>query len=329
MKTLAQFLGTPDGAPSPSPPSLGLILERLARASRRLAREISRAALSGRLGAAGGTNVTGDQQKKMDVVANQLFIDAFAGSGLLACLVSEEMEEIHEFPDGRESPYLLCMDPFDGSSNMDVNGSVGTIFGVYERKSRGKVDPPSDVLRPGSEQIAAGYVLYGTSTVWVHSTGNGVNGFTLDADSDQFLLTHPNMRCPGRGRYYSANLGNMRAWSAGIQGFAGYMTEKDKATGRPYSLRYTGALVTDVHRLLIDGGIYLYPADSKNRNGKLRLLYECAPLGYVVEQAGGAASTGDGRILDVKAEDLHQRTPIAIGSVEDVRRYERFHKHQS
>ena len=215
-------------------------------------------------------------------------------------------------------------DPLDGSSNTDIDGAVGTIFGIYPRAGSGPVDEARDLLRKGSEQIAAGYVLYGPATVLVYTAGDGAFGFTLDEDRGEFVLTHDRIRCPARGHYYSANLGHIREWHRGIRKYIEYLTERDPATGRPYSLRYVGALVADLHRSLIEGGLYFYPADEGHANGKLRLLYECAPLGFVIEQAGGRASTGTQRILEVRAGAIHQRVPFVIGSAEDVELYESF-----
>ena len=303
---------------------LPALLLALAGASKVLARQVRRAALSGSLGYSGGVNVTGDSQKKLDVIANETVLDAVASTGLVAAVVSEELKEAKNLPDRKEAGYVLCVDPLDGSSNTDINGAVGTIFGIYPRASGGPVDAARDLLRRGSEQVAAGYVLYGPATVLVYTAGDGVFGFTLDEDQGEFVLTHDRIRCPERGHYYSANLGHLNEWHPGIRKFVAHLTERDKATGRPYSLRYVGALVADLHRSLIEGGLYFYPADEGHANGKLRLLYECAPLAFVVEQAGGRAGTGAQRILEVRAESIHQRAPLVIGSAGDVELYETF-----
>jgi len=299
------------------------LLEQVAFAGKLLAREVNRAALVGQLGTAGEENATGDVQKKLDVIGNDIMMDAFGRSGLVAGIASEELEEAEMMSTAPEARYLLCMDPLDGSSNTDVNAPLGTIFGIFRRSSTGpiKVD---EFLQEGTKLVAAGYILYGTSTVLVYSVGRGVHGFTLDQSIGEFILSHENIRCPKAGNVYSANVGRHKDWEPGVQKYLDYVTERDKTSGRPHSLRYTGALVADLHRCLLDGGIYFYPSDPGNKNGKLRLLYECAPLGFVTEQAGGLASTGRARILEVKPESIHQRTPIAIGSADNVTLYEKF-----
>lgn len=310
---------------------LSRLLIQIGYASKILAREIGRAALAGNLGLMGETNATGDNQKKLDVYSNEIVVDALAETGLVAAIVSEELELVKEL--AGDAGYLICMDPLDGSSNTDINGSIGTIFGIYRRQASGaskKNGKPagggmtSEMLLRGSDQVVSGYVMYGTSTMLVYTAGHGVHGFTLDRDLGEFVLSHPDIKCPVRGHYYSANLGHYYEWSQGVQNYVEYMEEKDKASNRPYSLRYTGALVADVHRGLIEGGLYFYPPDDGHPTGKLRLLYECAPLGFLLENAGGSASTGSKRILDIKAESIHQRCPLVIGSKEEVALYEKF-----
>lgn len=300
------------------------LLGAVAQAARTLARAVCRAALEGNLGLAGDRNVTGDAQKKLDVIGNDTVLRAFAGTGLVAAVVSEELGEAHALagPAGR---YVVCVDPLDGSSNSDINGAVGTIFGVYRRRAPGPVGP-ADLLRTGAEQVLAGYVMYGPATILVYTAGRGTHGFTLDLDRDEFLLTHPRLQCPAVGPYYSANVARARDWTPGVQRFLAAITAPEASApgGRTWSLRYTGALVADVHRSLLEGGIYFYPADAKHPSGKLRLLYECAPLAFVVEQAGGAASTGAERVLDIRAEKIHQRVPFVVGSAEDLVLYERY-----
>jgi len=301
------------------PSGLSKLLGQIAFSAKILAREFTRAALVGKLGLIGEKNAAGDAQKKLDVFANDVVVSAFGETGLLAAIVSEELESVKDMGSGE---YLLCIDPLDGSSNTDINGSVGTIFGVYKHARSG--DVAYSVLRDGSGQVAAGYVMYGTSTMLVYTCGHGVHGFTLDRDLGEFLLSHENIRCPARGHYYSANLGRFYEWASEIRHYIEYVTDHDPATKRPYSLRYAGALVADLHRSLMEGGIYFYPPDADHKNGKLRLLYECAPLAFVVEEAGGSASTGVQRILDVKPEHIHQQVPLAIGSAADVALYEHF-----
>lgn len=299
------------------------LLIQIGYAAKLLAREISRAALIGKLGLVGEKNPTGDAQKKLDVYANDTVVDAFAGTGLVAAIVSEEMEKVKHVEGAEDAKYILCTDPLDGSSNTDINGSIGTIFGIYRRKKPG-TDLVTDVLRRGAELEAAGYVMYSTSTMLVYACGHGVFGFTLDREVGEFLLSHDNIRCPGRGHYYSANVARLPEWHPNLQKYVDYLNQKDPHTGRPYSLRYTGALVADVHRSLIEGGLYFYPADAGHKDGKLRLVYECAPLGYLVEAAGGRASTGTHRVVDVRPEHIHQRVPFVVGSAQDVELYETF-----
>lgn len=303
---------------------LSTLLTQIAFAAKILSREISRAALMGKLGLVGEKNPTGDAQKKLDLLSNEIVIDVFANSGLVAAIVSEELEEVKCIECETDAQHVLCVDPLDGSSNTDVNATVGTIFGIYRRKSGARQETAEDFLRKGSNQVAAGYVMYGTSTVLVYTIGHSVYGFTLDHDLGEFILSHDNIRCPVRGQTYSANLARYHEWHPNIQKFINYLAERDPATHRPYSLRYTGALVADLHRCLIEGGLYFYPADAEHRDGKLRLLYECAPLAFVVEQAGGRASTGMQRTLEIQAESIHQRVPLVIGSAEDVTLYEKF-----
>lgn len=305
---------------------LGALLAQIAFVGKTLSREIGRSALSGQLGyAGGGANATGDVQKKLDVSSNEILLEGIAGLGLVAAVASEELDEIHFFADGAGSPFILVTDPLDGSSNTDNDGAVGTIFGIYRVPNHTTLNAGSILDLVSTEPpVAAGYVLYGPSTLFVYTAGQGVHGFTLDREIGEFLLTHANIRCPKKGRIYSANVARAGEWSPALQDFLGYITQRDAATQRPYSLRYAGALVADLHRALIEGGLYLYPADAGHARGKLRQVYECAPLAFVVENAGGRASNGSGRVLDARVDALHQRTPLYIGSAQDVALCERF-----
>jgi len=322
--TLARYILKSRKHRSEDDDQLAVLLTQIAYAGKILAREMRRAALVGQLGLTGEKNVTGDAQKKLDIFGNETFVEAFAETGLVAAIVSEEMDEPKHMAGGPEARYVLCVDPLDGSSNTDINGPVGTIFGIYRRLTTSGQESSRDMLRKGKDQVAAGYVLYGPSTALVYTCGEGVHGFTLDHDLGEFLLSHESIRCPPRGHYYSGNMGYYHDWHANIRSFIEYLTEHDPATRRPYSLRYTGALVADVHRCLLEGGLYFYPPDTQHKSGKLRLLYECAPLALIVEQAGGRASNGTGSILDIQAESIHQRVPLVIGSDQDVALYERF-----
>lgn len=303
---------------------LSKILLQIAYSAKILSRELGRAALVGKLGLVGEKNPTGDPQKKLDIFSNETVIDAFVDTGLVAAIASEEEEDVTFLSCPTDVKYVLCMDPLDGSSNTDINGAVGTIFGIYERKSVKEDTSEDDFLRRGSEQVAAGYVMYGTSTIMVYTSGHGVHGFTLDRDLGDFILSHEDIRCPAFGKTYSANLARYQEWHPNIQNLIRYLTERDPGTNRPYSLRYTGALVADVHRCLVEGGFFFYLADTGYEGGKLRLLYECAPLAFVVEQAGGRAITDRERILDIKIDSIHQRVPLVIGSAGDVELFEKF-----
>ena len=300
-----------------------MLLTQIAYAGKIFAHALGRAPLSGRLGATGGSNVQGEATKKLDVFGNETIIDAFATSELVAAIVSEEDDEPRQMACGPVAKYILCIDPLDGSSNSDVNGVVGTIFGVYKPATDGAREADVAHLRSGRDQVAAGYIMYGPSTALAYTTGEGLHGFTLDEEIGEFVLTHSAIRCPDGGRYYSANLANVPTWPSSARRYIEHLTDSTQAA-HAYSLRYAGALVADVHRTVLEGGIYLYPCDKRHPDGKLRLLYECAPLAFVIEQAGGAASTGGAPVLDVPIGSIHQRVPFAIGSRAEVARFDEF-----
>jgi fructose-1,6-bisphosphatase I len=306
------------------------VLTQISLGAKLIGRELQQAGLVNMLGYTGGMNVQGEKVKKLDLWANDAFVEILKESGLVCTLISEEMDEPLHFNDYcKEGSYLVCFDPIDGSSNIDVNGALGTIFSVRRRRGKEADHMRPDALEKGTEQVAAGYVMYGTGTILVYTTGRGVNGFTLDPNIGEFFLSHPNIQAPKRGKTYSVNEGNYHHWHPQSRKFIDHLREIDKASGRPYSLRYTGALVADFHRTLLEGGIYLYPADAddpKKPTGKLRLLYEAAPLGFVMEVAGGKASTGEMRILDIQPSSYHQRVPLIIGSAEDVTMAEDFYQ---
>ena len=307
---------------------IAVILSRLADVAVVIERELSHAALRDQLGYAGGANVTGDQVKKLDVWGHEVVVAALRKTGACAALVSEEAPEPVEMYEG-QGPHgiVVCCDPVDGSSNLDVNGTVGTIFSL--RPSGGKTPAGPAALGPVSNQLAAGYVMYGPACTLVYTAGDGSHGFTLDRESGEFLLTHPNISAPRRGKVYGINEGNIHTWHPGQRAFVEHLRTPDKAAGRPYSLRYSGAMVGDVHRTLLDGGIFMYPADMSDPakpKPKLRLLYEVAPMAFVAEQAGGRASTGTGRCLDLVAKDYHQRASILVGSADDVALAEDFYR---
>ncbi|MGQ9814323.1 MAG: class 1 fructose-bisphosphatase [Candidatus Roseilinea sp.] len=303
------------------------LLYDIALAAKIIARETRRAGLTQLLGMAGRINVQGEEQMKLDAFANETFIRMNADSGRIAVMASEESSGIIPIPEeyccnGR---YVLIFDPLDGSSNIDANVSVGTIFGIYRRVTQSGPGTLQDCLQPGRQLAAAGYIIYSTSTMLVYTTGQGVDGFTLDPTLGEFLLTHPNLRYPPRATYYSANQANEKYWSAGVQRYTRWLQGMDPDTpSQPLAARYVGSLVTDFHRNLLAGGVYYYPADQRNPDGKLRLAYEAAPLAFVAHQAGGLASDGRRAILDIQPDSLHQRTPLFIGNRMLVEQAEQF-----
>jgi fructose-1,6-bisphosphatase I len=302
---------------------LSLLLMRLGVAGKRIARELAIADFAHTHGSAGTENVQGEEQKKLDVRANDILVETFDYGGLVSFAASEELEEPHVYhgkADGAR--YLVLFDPMDGSSNIDVNGVLGTIFSVRPRRD----GTETDLLRPGSEQVAAGYILFGPAVLFVYSSGDGVHVFSLDPSIGEFVLVRRRVAMPPRGRGYAVNEGRRSGWSDADRAFVEHLKENDASTGRPYSTRYSGSMVGDVHRILLEGGIYLYPADASSGkpSGKIRMLYESHPLAFVVEQAGGRATTGKDRVLDLAPKRLHERIPIAIGSAFEVELYERF-----
>jgi fructose-1,6-bisphosphatase I len=292
------------------------ILYELALAAKMIAREANMAGLIDILGGTDTTNVHGEEVRKLDAWAHEVIFKALDHGGHLCCMASEEAEEIMPIPDRFPTGnYVLLYDPLDGSSNIDANVSIGTIFSIHRKISEGERGTLEDCLQPGHRQIAAGYVVYGSSTMMVYTTGNGVHGFTLDPSIGEFLLSHPNIRIPDPPqRIYSINEGNYTRWTAGQRQFVDYLKGVDGENTKPFSSRYIGSLVADFHRTLLYGGIFMYPADAKSPNGKLRLLYEASPLAFVCEHAGGRGSDGLRSILDIEPTGLHQRTPLYLGS---------------
>ena len=302
---------------------LSLLLMRFGVAGKRIASSLARAGLTGQLGSAGSWNVQGEEQKRLDVIANEILLQTFDYGGLVTLAASEEMEEPFVYGSSREhGRYAVLFDPMDGSSNIDVNGTLGLIFSIRPRHD----GTLGDLLRSGREQIAAGYVLFGPAVVLVYTSGDGVHLFTLDPAIGEFLLTRRHVRMPEKGRGYAVNEGRSHGWAPGVRAFVEYVKAPDEATGRPYATRYSASLVADVHRFLMEGGIYLYPADvtGGKPKAKLRVLYEGHPLAFVVEQAGGRASTGTGPVLDVVPDSLHARIPLAIGSRYEVDLFDQF-----
>ncbi len=313
--TLTRHVLSQLGDFSPDAYDLSLLMGRVALAGKMIARYLSQAGLAAdALGVTGEVNVQGEAVKKMDQYANRVFIRAFEQSGLVCRLASEEMEKPYYIPEncpiGR---YTLLFDPIDGSGNIDANLAVGTIFSIRQQEGNDETEEALDLLQPGHKQVGAGYILYGSSTMFVYSIGKGVHAFTLDPSLGEFILSTENIRIPSHGSTYSINEGNFWQWDEGMREYIRYV---HKQPG--YSARYSGALVADFHRILFQGGVFLYPGSKGNPDGKLRLLYESAPLAYLVTQAGGKATTGMQNILDVIPAKLHARTPLVIGSTEDV-----------
>ena len=294
-----------------------ILLQQMSYAGRVLANEIRKAAMGTNLGSTGRIGPSGDTQSQIDVFANEVVCDAFERSRLVAGLVSEELEDAAELNVHEDARYLLCIDPIDGSQNAEVNAPMGTIFGLFRRSETGAALSVSDFMRPARDLVAAGYLLYGPSTTLVYTSGAGVHGFTLDQSVGEFMLTNPNLKCPTDGRTISINVGRYHEWDEPVQRFVDDIHHEQQM----YLFRYGGAPVTDVHRALTDGGVFIYPPDADYADGKLRLLYEAGPLAYIVEQAGGTAHTGTHRVIDVTPSGLHMSIPIAIGSTNLVERY--------
>jgi fructose-1,6-bisphosphatase I len=305
------------------------ILHQVILAAKIVSREVNKAGLLDILGSTGETNVTGDEVKKLDVFANRTFIHAMSYIGKIGVIATEEEEEIIHIPEPYPTgDYAILMDPLDGSTNIEANVSIGTIFSIFRRVTpSGQKCTVEDCLQQGKKQVAAGYVIYGSSTMLVYTTGHGVNGFTLDPSVGEFFLSHPNIRTPEVGKIYSVNESYYPFWKKGTRQYIDHVKQDDPGTGRPKSSRYIGSLVADFHRNLLYGGIYLYPEDARDPErpfGKLRLMYEGNPLALVAEQAGGAASTGYERILDIQPKKIHERVPLILGSKRDVEAYVAF-----
>jgi len=328
--TLGQFIIARQSDFPYSKGELSRLLRDLGIAAKIVNREVNKAGLVDILGAAanGDINVQGEEQKKLDVYANDMFISALMAGGECCAIASEENEDIIVIDNevSKNAKYVVCMDPLDGSSNIDVNVSIGTIFSIYRRVSDSGPGTVEDFLQKGTEQVAAGYIIYGSSTMLVYTTGNGVNGFTLDPSIGEFCLSHPNMKAPKAGEIYSINQGNFVHFPIAVKEYIKYCQDDDKATSRPYTLRYIGSLVADFHRNLIKGGVYIYPPTLKSPKGKLRLLYECNPLAFIAEQAGAKATDGNQRILEIQPTDIHQRVSLYIGSKDMVNKAEEFIK---
>jgi fructose-1,6-bisphosphatase I len=306
---------------------LSSLLHHIGTAAKIVNKKINKAGLTDILGRSGEVNIQGETQQKLDVYADEVFISALISSGECCGVATEENENEIVFSDesAAKGKYIVCIDPLDGSSNIDYNVSVGTIFSIYRRiTARGEKVKNEDFLQEGSKQVAAGYIIYGSSTMLVYSTGFGVNGFTLDPSIGEFCLSHPDIRTPEDGFIYSANEGNYSHFPAGVKKYIKYCQEKDTKSGRPYSSRYIGSLVSDFHRNLLKGGIFIYPETETAPKGKLRLVYECNPIAFIALQAGGAASDGTRNILEITPLSLHQRSPFYAGSKNMLSKVESF-----
>lgn len=325
-KTLTEFIIEKQSDFRYAKGELTRLLSDISIAAKIVHREVNKAGLVDILGEVGTENVQGEVVQKLDDFANKQFIAALKAGGEVCAITSEENETIIQFANSDEEggKYVVCIDPLDGSSNIDSNVSTGTIFAIYRRISLSGEGTVEDMLQPGTELVAAGYIIYGSSSMLVYTTGKGANGFTLDPSIGEFCLSHPKIQMPKSGRIYSINQGYFVHFSEGVKKYIKFCQEEDKATNRPYSLRYIGSMVADFHRSLIKGGIFIYPPTSSSPTGKLRLLYECNPLAFIAEQAGGKATDGFKRILEIQPQELHQRVPIFIGSTEMVEQAEEF-----
>jgi fructose-1,6-bisphosphatase I len=314
--TIQQFRTIPNATGE-----LSTLLRDIGRAGKRINTEVNKAGLVDILGDAGDVNIQGEEVKKLDVYANNQLIGVLRHGISCAGIASEEMDDIVVFDDevSNNSKYVVMFDPLDGSSNIDVNVSIGTIFGVYKRVSQlGTPCTIDDFLQPGLRQVAAGYIVYGSSTMYVYATRRGVNGFTLDPSIGEYCLSHPDITLPENGKIYSVNHGNYYQYSKPVQSYIECCQNKTKENGGPYTNRYIGSMVADLHRTLIKGGIFYYPGTTEKPEGKLRLMYECNPFAFIIEVAGGKATSGSGRILEIQPLKLHQRTPLFIGSTNMV-----------
>ena len=311
------------------PAQLRLLLEVVARACKSISHAVNKGALGGVLGSAGSQNVQGEVQKKLDIIANEVLIDANEWGGHLAAMASEEMEAIHVVPNRYpKGEYLLLFDPLDGSSNIDVNVSIGTIFSVLKMPEGDRGVEEEDFLQPGSHQVAAGYCVYGPQTTLVLTVGDGVAMFTLDRELGSFVLTQDDLRIPDDTQEFAINMSNLRHWDAPVRRYVDEcLAGKDGPRGKNFNMRWVASMVADVHRIMMRGGVFMYPWDKRepNKPGKLRLMYEANPMGWLVEQAGGAATNGRQRILDVQPQQLHERVSVILGSKNEVERVTRYH----
>ena len=328
--SLSRFLIEEQRQHGALPPDLRLLIETVARACKAIAHSVNKGALAGVLGDAGTGNVQGEAQKKLDVIANDILLEANEWGGNLGAMASEEMELPHSIPEHMpRGRYLLMFDPLDGSSNIDVNISVGTIFSVLEAPEGNTQPTEADFLQPGNRQVAAGYAVYGPQTMLMLTLGDGVMGFTLDREMGSFVLTHENIRVPESTAEFAINMSNQRHWEAPVQRYVSeLLAGKEGPLGKNYNMRWIASMVADVHRILTRGGLFMYPRDAREpeKPGKLRLMYEANPMSMLIEQAGGAATNGSQRILDIQPTSLHQRVAVFLGSREEVERVTAYHQ---
>ncbi|MBK1649362.1 class 1 fructose-bisphosphatase [Rhabdochromatium marinum] len=330
--TITQFISEEQRHAPGATGEFTALLNDIVTACKMISNQVNHGALIGALGSAGSENVQGETQKKLDVLSNEIFLQCNAWAGHLGAMASEEMDDIYHIPD--EYPrgkYLLTFDPLDGSSNIDVNVSVGTIFSILKCPGGSEKPTVRDFLQAGTQQVAAGYALYGPSTMMVLTTGNGVNGFTLDQNIGEFILTHPNMTIPVDTREFAINASNMRFWDAPVKRYVDEcLAGTEGPRGEDFNMRWIASMVAEVHRILTRGGVFLYPMDekirSKGQGGKLRLMYEANPMSFIVEQAGGGSVIGRERIMELQPEGLHQRVPVILGSRNEVERIRRYHE---
>ncbi len=316
MRTLVEFIWQQRKKFGNATGEFSHLLNDISVAAKIVNRDVNRAGLADILGLEGSTNVQGEHQKKLDVIANNEFIKALGNGKQCAALISEENDDVIIFEDNIAdgAKYIVAIDPLDGSSNIEVNVPIGTIFAIYRRKCISETITMEEILQAGTELVCGGYIIYGSSTMMVYTTGDGVNGFTYDPTCGLFILSHENMKIKDPGNIYSINEANYIYFPEGVKKYIKYCQVDDPETNRPYTTRYIGSLISDFHRNLLRGGIYIYPGTRKNPSGKLRLLYECIPMAFIAEQAGAKASDGFRRILDIQPEHIHQRSPLFIGS---------------
>lgn len=330
ITTLEQFIIDQQALHANADGSLSRIFRAIELAAKIVNRDVRKAGLIDILGEDGSINPHGEDQQKLDVIANNVFISALSRTKEVSMIISEENEGIIYVEDCEHEKYIVAIDPLDGSSNIDVNVSIGSIFSIYRRSNPENKPGVEDCLQTGNNQVAAGYVFYGSSTMLVYTTGQGVNGFTLDDALQEFCLSHPQIKTPADGSIFSVNEGNYQDFPTGIQAYIDYCKDSEPGTKRPYKARYIGSMIADFHRNLLKGGMFLYPSTNQSPNGKLRLMYECNPMAFIAEQAGGLASTGSDRVMDLMPSELHQRCPLYIGSKNMVQKaVDMLHQYES